>query len=161
MTISAAFIVFVSLQEPHLLVLTAVQALRLIFLGLESRIITDYSSMETHTDAIKTLFHSIPFCFVASSIFENLSGVLAIRNWAGNAKNFRISATGTVLDTAPNFKILKKLKLVGEPQKIMKNTAFIKKMLTSDLEVAKCEGTTHMQTACKKDAASILRARLN
>merc|ERR1719476_696840 len=32
---------------------------------------------------------------------------------------------------------MKKLKLVGEPCKIYKNTAFIKKMFTSDLEVAK------------------------
>lgn len=66
------------------------------------------------------------------------TGIVLIRNWANNVKNFRISATGLVLDTSPDFKIVKKLKLIGEPTKIMKNTAFIKRMFTSDLEVSKC-----------------------
>ena len=35
---------------------------------------------------------------------------------------------------------MKKLKLVGNPYKIMKNTAFIKDMFNSELEVAKFEG---------------------
>jgi len=42
-----------------------------------------------------------------------------------------------VLETAPNFDIMKKLKLVGEPYKIFRNTAFIRNMFTSDLEVSK------------------------
>merc|ERR1719174_3117254 len=41
------------------------------------------------------------------------------------------------MQSAPSFKIVKKLKLVGEPYKIFKHTAFVKKMFNSDLEVAK------------------------
>ena len=40
-----------------------------------------------------------------------------------------------VMQSAPSFKIVKKLKLVGEPYKIFKHTAFVKKMFNSDLEV--------------------------
>jgi ribosome biogenesis protein BMS1 len=39
-----------------------------------------------------------------------------------------------------NFRVMKKLKLVGVPYKIHKNTAFISKMFNSALEVAKYEG---------------------
>lgn len=38
------------------------------------------------------------------------------------------------------FDILKKLKLIGEPFKIHKNTSFIKGMFNSKLEVSKFEG---------------------
>ena len=38
------------------------------------------------------------------------------------------------------FDIMKKLKLIGEPFKIYKNTAFIKGMFNSALEVAKFIG---------------------
>eukprot|EP00397_Hematodinium_sp_SG-2012_P009851 GEMP01009948.1.p1 GENE.GEMP01009948.1~~GEMP01009948.1.p1 ORF type:complete len:996 (-),score=245.75 GEMP01009948.1:342-3329(-) len=64
------------------------------------------------------------------------SGALFIRNF-NHIKHYRISATGHALESAPNFQIMKKLKLVGEPLKIFKNTAFIKNMFTSDLEVNK------------------------
>ena len=53
---------------------------------------------------------------------------------------FRISATGIVLDINHSVEIVKKLKLTGVPYKIFKNTAFIKEMFTSALEVAKFEG---------------------
>ena len=51
-----------------------------------------------------------------------------------------MSATGvvTALEAAP--KVLKKLKLTGNPTKILKNTAFITGMFNSPLEVAKFEG---------------------
>lgn len=50
---------------------------------------------------------------------------------------FRLAATGVVLEINHSFQIMKKLKLVGEPFKIFKNTAFIKNMFNSSLEVAK------------------------
>ncbi|CAG8444065.1 15149_t:CDS:10 [Acaulospora colombiana] len=53
---------------------------------------------------------------------------------------FRISATGVILDINHSVEIVKKLKLTGVPYKIYKNTAFIKDMFTSALEVAKFEG---------------------
>lgn len=53
---------------------------------------------------------------------------------------FRIAATGCVTELDKSSQIMKKLKLVGHPFKIYKNTAFIKDMFHSSLEVAKFEG---------------------
>ncbi|PFH34328.1 AARP2CN (NUC121) domain-containing protein [Besnoitia besnoiti] len=66
--------------------------------------------------------------------------VLAIRDTRATA-NFRVSATGLVLQTSPSVELSKKLKLLGEPKKIFKNTAFIKNMFNSDLEVNMCMGS--------------------
>jgi len=68
------------------------------------------------------------------------TGVLAFRSW-NKVSHFRVCATGGVLETAPNFDIMKKLKLVGEPYKVFRNTAFIRNMFTSDLEVNKYKHT--------------------
>jgi ribosome biogenesis protein BMS1 len=68
------------------------------------------------------------------------TGVMAFRSW-NKVAHFRICGTGGVLETAPNFDIVKKLKLVGEPYKIFRNTAFIKNMFSSDLEVNKYKHT--------------------
>lgn len=54
--------------------------------------------------------------------------------------NFRIAATGVVLDVDKSSAIVKKLKLTGAPYKIFKNTAFIKGVFNSALECAKFEG---------------------
>ncbi|CAN6654628.1 ribosome biogenesis protein Bms1p [Trichomonascus vanleenenianus] len=54
--------------------------------------------------------------------------------------SFRICATGTVETIDQSVEIVKKLKLVGHPDKIYKNTAFIRDMFNSSLEVAKFEG---------------------
>jgi ribosome biogenesis protein BMS1 len=55
---------------------------------------------------------------------------------------FRIAATGTVLSVDESTEIVKKLKLTGTPYKIFKNTAFIKGMFNSALEIAKFEGAS-------------------
>lgn len=56
--------------------------------------------------------------------------------------DFRIAATGVVLSVTKTPAIVKKLRLVGTPYKIFKNTAFIKGMFNSSLEVAKFEGAS-------------------
>ncbi|ORY32316.1 hypothetical protein BCR39DRAFT_523914 [Naematelia encephala] len=68
------------------------------------------------------------------------TGFCAFNSLDGSAPGFRISATGVVLDVDRSTKIVKKLKLTGVPYKIFKNTAFIKDMFTTSLEVAKFEG---------------------
>ena len=53
---------------------------------------------------------------------------------------FRISLTGYSLEVNQTFEIVKKLKLTGVPFKIFKNTAFIKDMFHSEMEVSKFQG---------------------
>jgi ribosome biogenesis protein BMS1 len=70
------------------------------------------------------------------------TGVLAIQRLTGNLPGFRISGTGVTLELNESFDIVKKLKLVGTPTKIFKNTAFISGMFNSDLEVSRFEGAS-------------------
>lgn len=56
--------------------------------------------------------------------------------------SFRISATGVIEDLNSSVEIFKKLKLVGYPYNIFRNTAFIKDMFSNSLEVAKFEGAS-------------------
>ena len=70
------------------------------------------------------------------------TGFLAVPSVSDEVKqtNFRISATGVVLEMDKSTKVMKKLKLTGEPYKVFKKTAFIKGMFNTSLEVAKFEG---------------------
>mmetsp|Transcript_33925 Transcript_33925/g.74425 ORF Transcript_33925/g.74425 Transcript_33925/m.74425 type:complete len:1184 (-) Transcript_33925:107-3658(-) len=68
------------------------------------------------------------------------TGILAIQKLSGNMPGFRIAATGVTLELNESFEIVKKLKLVGTPSKIYRNTAFITGMFNSDLEVSRFEG---------------------
>ncbi len=70
------------------------------------------------------------------------TGILAIQRVTGNIAGFRIAATGVVLELNANFPVVKKLKLVGTPSKIYRNTAFISGMFNSDLEVSRFEGAS-------------------
>lgn len=54
--------------------------------------------------------------------------------------SFRVSGTGTVIEMSRAPKIMKKLKLVGTPLKVLKNTAYIQDMFTSAIEAARFEG---------------------
>ena len=68
------------------------------------------------------------------------TGVLAIQDVATRQPGFRIAATGVVVELKQTTQIVKKLKLIGVPQKIYKKTAFIQDMFNSALEVAKFQG---------------------
>ncbi|KAI5118869.1 hypothetical protein M0805_005311 [Coniferiporia weirii] len=68
------------------------------------------------------------------------TGFCAFNTLSGQASGFRVSATGVILDIDRSTKIVKKLKLTGLPFKIFKNTAFIRDMFNSALEVSKFEG---------------------
>ncbi|XP_051897648.1 ribosome biogenesis protein BMS1 homolog [Pristis pectinata] len=70
------------------------------------------------------------------------TGFFAISSMVGCSNDFRIAATGVVLNLDKSISVVKKLKLVGFPFKIYKNTAFIKGMFNSALEVAKFEGAS-------------------
>ncbi|ETW39239.1 hypothetical protein, variant [Plasmodium falciparum Tanzania (2000708)] len=64
------------------------------------------------------------------------SGILALYNYK-KVPFYRICINGLIIETNNNLNIMKKLKLIGEPYKIFKNTAFVKNMFNSDLEVCK------------------------
>jgi ribosome biogenesis protein BMS1 len=73
------------------------------------------------------------------------TGFCAFNRLTSETPSFRVSASGVVLDVDGTTQIVKKLKLTGIPYKIFKNTAFIKDMFNSSLEVAKFEGA-HIRT---------------
>ncbi|KAF8208775.1 hypothetical protein K438DRAFT_1930352 [Mycena galopus ATCC 62051] len=68
------------------------------------------------------------------------TGFCAFNSLSGDTPGFRVSATGVVLDIDRSVKIVKKIKLTGVPYKIFKNTAFVRDMFSTALEVAKFEG---------------------
>ena len=53
------------------------------------------------------------------------TGILAVQT-IGKDKDFRVAMTGDVVEIDGSVNVKKKLKLVGYPYKIGKNTAFIK-----------------------------------
>ncbi|KAF8477074.1 hypothetical protein BDZ91DRAFT_778247 [Kalaharituber pfeilii] len=68
------------------------------------------------------------------------TGFCAVQTLGSKVPGFRVAATGTVLSVDHSSDIVKKLKLTGVPVKIFKNTAFIRDMFNSALEIAKFEG---------------------
>lgn len=70
------------------------------------------------------------------------SGFVCFQSFAASNPGFRIAATGSVLSVDESTEIVKKLKLTGAPYKIYKNTAFIKNMFNTSLEIAKFEGAS-------------------
>lgn len=70
------------------------------------------------------------------------TGFCAVQSFSNKNPGFRLAATGVVLNVDEGAEIVKKLKLTGHPYKIFKNTAFIKDMFSTSLEIAKFEGAS-------------------
>ena len=70
------------------------------------------------------------------------TGFCCVQSFSNKISAFRVAATGVVLNVDENTEIVKKLKLTGHPYKIFRNTAFIKDMFSTSLEIAKFEGAS-------------------
>ena len=68
------------------------------------------------------------------------TGLAAFQRLDSNVAGWRVVATGVSLQQDHSLKVVKKLKLVGHPTKVLKNTAFVEGLFNSALEVAKFEG---------------------
>ncbi|RSL49896.1 hypothetical protein CEP54_012217 [Fusarium duplospermum] len=86
--------------------------------------------------------HMHCFSTIYGPLIAPNSGFVCFNSLSGSTAGFRIAATGTVLSVDESTEIVKKLKLTGTPAKIYKNTAFIKDMFNSSLEIAKFEGAS-------------------
>lgn len=84
--------------------------------------------------------HMHCFATVYAPLIAPNSGFVCFNSFS--SPGFRIAATGTVLSVDESTEIVKKLKLTGSPYKIFKNTAFIKGMFNSAIEIAKFEGAS-------------------
>lgn len=70
------------------------------------------------------------------------TGFCCVQSFSNKISGFRLAATGVVLNVDESTEIVKKLKLTGAPYKIFKNTAFIRDMFSTSLEIAKFEGAS-------------------
>ena len=70
------------------------------------------------------------------------TGFCCVQSFSNKNPGFRVAATGVVLNVDESTEIVKKLKLTGHPYKIFRNTAFIKDMFSTSLEIAKFEGAS-------------------
>lgn len=84
--------------------------------------------------------HCLAYAWFAGGSAPAGTGVLCFQAGSERAAGWRIAATGSVLggDAAP--RVVKKLKLVGEPSRVHRRTAFVRGLFNSQLEAARFEG---------------------
>ncbi|KAI1330834.1 GTP binding protein Bms1 [Xylariaceae sp. FL0255] len=84
------------------------------------------------------------FCYATfhGPLVSPNSSFVCFQSLSSENPGFRVAATGTILSIDSSTEIVKKLKLTGTPAKVYKNTAFIKDMFNSSLEIAKFEGAS-------------------
>lgn len=70
------------------------------------------------------------------------AGIVMCQTLGRDRAGFRVAGTGLVTEVSATCNVMKKLKLIGEPVKIHKNTAFIKGMFSSETEVSKFIGAS-------------------
>ncbi len=101
-------------------------------------------SLDDHSIRMRMLKYTPEHMHCYATFYGPISalntGFCAFNSLEDGIAAFRIAATGVVLNIDQSVKIVKKLKLTGVPYKIFKNTAFVKDMFSSALEVAKFEG---------------------
>lgn len=101
-------------------------------------------SLDDHSIRMRMLKYTPEHTHCYATFYGPMSlpntGFCAFNTLSDELSGFRISATGVILDNDRTTKIVKKIKLTGVPYKIFKNTAFVKEMFNSALEVAKFEG---------------------
>jgi len=101
-------------------------------------------SLDDHSIRMRMLKYTPEHMHCYATLYGPISapntGFCSFNSLEDGMAAFRIAATGVVLDIDLSAKIVKKVKLAGVPYKIFKNTAFVKDMFSSALEVAKFEG---------------------
>ncbi|KZW01504.1 DUF663-domain-containing protein [Exidia glandulosa HHB12029] len=103
-------------------------------------------SLDDHSIRMRMLKYTPEHMHCYATFYAPVSlpntGFCAFNSLGSDSSAFRVAATGVILDVDRSTKIVKKIKLTGVPMKIFKNTAFVRDMFSSALEVAKFEGAT-------------------
>jgi ribosome biogenesis protein BMS1 len=101
-------------------------------------------SMQDHNGRDRSLKYTPLHLHCYASFYGPITpqgtGFVAIQDSSEFTNKFRLAATGNVLNLDRTVNVVKKLKLVGQPMRIHKKTAFIRGMFNSALEAAKFEG---------------------
>ena len=103
-----------------------------------------YFCQKDSSDRLRYLKYTLKYEFCYAVIFGNYvannTGVTFLKNIQEDGTRFRIGGTGVVIGFSKEYEIKKKLKLIGEPDKVFKKTAVIKNMFNSQMEVQKFIG---------------------
>ncbi|KAI0970574.1 GTP binding protein Bms1 [Xylaria arbuscula] len=86
--------------------------------------------------------HSFCYATFWGPLIAPNTSFTCFQSFSSDNPGFRVAATGTILSVDQSYEIVKKLKLTGKPAKVYKNTAFIKDMFNTSLEIAKFEGAS-------------------